>query len=150
MLNPVMTKYAAMLRGISPLNPNMRNEKLRGVFENLGFTNVQTVISSGNVLFEASSRDIPALEAAIEKALPAQLGFASTTIVYSREDLQELVDQDPFKGMVDAPTSRLNVTFVKNPPQVRWEFPYRPEKKTYEILGLYGRAVCSTVDLSGA
>lgn len=42
-----MTTYVALLRGIVPLNPNMRNEKLRGVFEKLGFTNVRTVISSG-------------------------------------------------------------------------------------------------------
>lgn len=65
-----MNKYAALLRGIGPSNPNMRNEKLRGVFENLGFQNVQTVISSGNVLFETRSNNIKELEAIIEKALP--------------------------------------------------------------------------------
>jgi len=65
----------------------MRNEKLRGVFENLGFTNVQTVMSSGNVLFDANSKDMKALEAIIEKALPAQLGFTSTTIIRSRDEL---------------------------------------------------------------
>ena len=63
------------------MNPNMRNEKLRGVFEGLGFRNVQTVISSGNVVFETNARDVGALEARIEKAWPAQLGFRSTTII---------------------------------------------------------------------
>jgi hypothetical protein len=28
-----MKQYVAFLRGIMPSNPNMRNEKLRGVFE---------------------------------------------------------------------------------------------------------------------
>jgi uncharacterized protein (DUF1697 family) len=51
------------------MNPNMRNEKLRGVFEGLGLTNVKTVISSGNVLFESPREDVPALEAEIEDAL---------------------------------------------------------------------------------
>lgn len=41
-------KYVALLRGIAPTNPNMRNDKLREVFEKPGFKNVQTVISSGN------------------------------------------------------------------------------------------------------
>jgi uncharacterized protein (DUF1697 family) len=51
-------KYVALLRGIGPSNPNMRNEKLRGVFEKLGFDNVQTVISSGNVLFQTPTKDM--------------------------------------------------------------------------------------------
>ena len=79
-----MTEYVALLRGISPLNPNMRNEKLRGVFTRLGFKNVRTVITSGNVLFETEARNMRQLEASIEKALPQQLGFTSTVIIRSR------------------------------------------------------------------
>ena len=69
-----MQKYVALLRGIGPGNPNMRNDKLRGVFEKLGFANVQTVISSGNVLFDPPAggpfKNAKKLEATIEKALP--------------------------------------------------------------------------------
>jgi uncharacterized protein (DUF1697 family) len=146
----IMTKYAALLRGIEPLNPNMRNEKLRGVFESLGFQHVQTVISSGNVLFETGSKNVKALEAAIEKALPLKLGFTSTTIIRSREQLQELADKNPFQGLEDTPKSRLNVTFLKNPPHTKLKFPYRAGDKTYEVLGMYGGAICSVVDLTGA
>jgi len=32
-------KYVALLRGIRPSVPNMRNEKLRELFEKLGFEN---------------------------------------------------------------------------------------------------------------
>jgi uncharacterized protein (DUF1697 family) len=35
--------YAALLRGISPTNPNMKNENLIRVFEDSGFQNVRTV-----------------------------------------------------------------------------------------------------------
>lgn len=108
-----MAKYVALLRGIAPTNPNMHNDKLRKVFENLGFTNVQTVISSGNVLFDSPSSDIKKLEDTIEKALPQKLGFSSTTIIRSREQLQNMVKSDPFKGKVDTPTCRLHVTFLK-------------------------------------
>ena len=45
-------RYVALLRGIGPANPNMRNEKLRGVLEELGLANVASVISSGNLLFD--------------------------------------------------------------------------------------------------
>lgn len=37
-----MPIYAALLRGIMPTNPNMRNEKLRGVFESFDTTHPST------------------------------------------------------------------------------------------------------------
>ena len=58
----------------------MRNDKLRGVFEDLDFSNVRTVITSGNVLFETDSSAVRALETKVEEALPKRLGFASTAI----------------------------------------------------------------------
>jgi uncharacterized protein (DUF1697 family) len=143
-----MSKYVALLRGIGPTNPNMRNENLRRVFEGLGFGNVQTVISSGNVLFESQSRDVKVLEAMIEKALPEQLDFTSTTIIRSKEELQLLFDKNPFKDIRDTPQSKLNVTFLKNKPNTQVEFPYHPENKGYIVLGIHDSAVCSVVDLN--
>jgi uncharacterized protein (DUF1697 family) len=107
-----MTKYVALLRGIGPGSPNMRNDKLRAFFEDLGFTNVKTVISSGNVIFESPSRNVKALESTIEEALPAKLGFHSTTIIGSKKQLQELFDKNPFQGMEHSQKSSLNVTFL--------------------------------------
>lgn len=92
-----MTKYVALLRGIGPSNPNMRTDKLRGLFEKLNLANVRTVISSGNVVFESSSRSVRKLEERIEKTLPEELGFRSTTIIRSKEKLPRLADQNPFK-----------------------------------------------------
>lgn len=106
--------YVALLRGIMPTNPNMKGEKLREVFESLGFANVATVIASGNVVFESLSKDIKALEAKIEKALPKRLGFNSTTIIRSREELEVLVKKNPFKGVKDEKPNYLIVTFFKS------------------------------------
>ncbi len=109
-----MTQYVALLRGIMPTNPNMKGEKLKGVFESLGFKDVATVIASGNVVFSSPSKDPAALEAKIEKALPAQLGFKSTTIVRSKEELERLVAKGPFKGVKDEKPNYLVVTFFKD------------------------------------
>ncbi|MDQ3997720.1 MAG: DUF1697 domain-containing protein [Gemmatimonadota bacterium] len=46
-----MPRYAAFLRGVSPLNATMPD--LRAAFEAAGFTDVKTVLSSGNVMFTA-------------------------------------------------------------------------------------------------
>ena len=66
-----MRSYVALLRGIAPTNPKMRNNRLREVFEDLGFSNVRTVISSGNVLFETDSSAVRALEMGAEVFLKA-------------------------------------------------------------------------------
>lgn len=143
-------KYAALLRGIGPTNPNMRNEKLREAFERLGFENVQTVISTGNVLFESPSRGAKRLEATIEEAIQQHLGFTSTTIVRSHQQLKRLIGENPFGRIEDTPTTRLNVTFLKERQESDLRFPYRAEQKGYSVIGMHGREVFSVVDLTGA
>jgi len=105
--------YVALLRGIYPTNPNTKGEKLKKVFESLGFENVATVIASGNVVFDSRSKNVAALEAKIERALPAQLGFKSTTIVRSCDELERLVKSKPFKNVKHEKPNYLVVTFFK-------------------------------------
>ena len=107
-------KYVAFIRGIGPVNPNMRGEKLTWFFHELGFTHVQTVLGSGNVIFESDEADQSKLENKIEENLPKKLQFQKAVFVRSHTQLQKLFDSDPFHGMDDLPTSRLNVSFLKN------------------------------------
>ncbi len=97
-----------------PTNPNMKGEKLREVFEKLGFKNVQTVIASGNVVFDTAGKDTSKLEEKIEKALPKYLDFNSTTIVRSQKEIEALIKKNPFKGVKDEKPNYLVVTFFKN------------------------------------
>src|SRR5687768_15284545 len=102
-----MTKYAALIRGIGPGDPRKTNEKLRGVLESLGFSGVESVISSGNIIFESDESDVHKLEEMIEEAWPKQLGFQATTIVRSEQQLQKIIDADPFKGAAHSESSYL-------------------------------------------
>ena len=141
-----MGSYVALLRGIGPLNPNMRNEKLRGVFEDLGFDNVRTVITTGNVLFDSPSAAVRGFEAQIEEALPKRLGFSSTTIVRSRKELQDLVDSDLLRNLARAYELDVDLTFLKRKPRVEPLLPYHPDDRDYTVLALDDRTVCSVVD----
>ena len=144
-------RYVALLRGIGPSHPNMRNEKFRALFETLGFENVRTVITTGNVLFDSPSRAVRALETKIEDGIEKQLGFTSTTIVRSHQQMKRLVADEPFGDLEDTPTARLNVTFLKKKQKTDVRFPYvAEEKKGYSVLGMTDREVFSVVDLSGA
>jgi len=127
-------KYVALLRGIGPGNPNMRNDKLRGVFEALGFSNIQSVISSGNVLFESEEKDARELEKRIEREWPKQLGFNSTTIVRSQQQLEELIKLNPFGRLEHGPKSYLLATFFQKPTKIDFKLPYAPPGKTYTLI----------------
>jgi uncharacterized protein (DUF1697 family) len=115
----------------------MHGSKLKSVLEDLGFNNVQTLISSGNVLFESDSRDTTKMEKTIEQAWPAKLGFTSMTIIRSQEQLRALSTPDPYKGKPHTRETYLLVTFFK-------QLPSGIKKDFYDELGV--NALCSIID----
>ncbi len=142
-----MTRYVALLRGIGPSNPNMRGEKLRGTFESLGFKNVATVIASGNVVFESSSKDVAALESKIEKALPEKLGFKSTTIIRSKEELEAIAKKNPYKKILGDERYYPLITFLKESTPALKTFPKKGEG--HGIVGISQRELFGYVDTKG-
>src|SRR5438552_1476020 len=90
----IMPRYVAFLRGISPLNAKML--ELKGCFERVGFTSVKTVLSSGNVVFDARASTEPTLEHRAEAAMEAALGRSFFTIVRPIEMLQSVLKADPY------------------------------------------------------
>lgn len=145
-----MVAYVAFLRGIGPGDPRMTNEKLRGGFESLGFRNVRTLISSGNVLFESEETSPKKLETMIEKMLPIQLGFSKAVLVRSKAELEKFAAKNPFPDMTHSPKTSLNVTFLKRKTDTSWKFPYRGPNRNYTVLGMYDREVYSVIDTTGA
>lgn len=110
-----MHLYAALLRGIAPSGPNMTNDKLRGVFEGLGYADVRSVLASGNIVFGAQESDVPGLERRIEDALTSELGLTSRTIIRSQDELRSLLASDPFPGLTHGPNTYLTATFLQQP-----------------------------------
>ncbi len=108
-------RYAALLRGIAPSRPNMTNDKLRGVFEGLGYQRVGSVLASGNILFDSEESDVPELEQRIEGALSSELGITSSTIVRNQGELRTLLASDPFPDLTHGPGTYLTATFLKDP-----------------------------------
>lgn len=102
-------RYAALLRGVSPMNCKM--PELKAALEEAGFTNVKTVLSSGNALFDGPSRSNAAMEREVEAALTTHLGRTFPTIVRRVDELRALLDREPF---AKAPkNTKCVVTFFK-------------------------------------
>jgi uncharacterized protein (DUF1697 family) len=142
----MVTEYVALLRGIAPSNPNQRNENLRKVTESLGLANVHTVISSGNIVFETDRADAVAIESEMEAAWADQLGFESTTILRSREELETLVESRPFGEREHGPKTYLLTTFAKSGFVYEWEFPFQPDGKDYWVVAGTDREIFTITD----
>ena len=88
-----MPRYAAFLRGVSPMNAKM--PELKAAFEAAGFTDVKTVLSSGNVVFSATRASESSLQRKAEAAMGERLGKEFLTIVRPVDALRELLASDP-------------------------------------------------------
>ena len=141
-----MAKYVALLRGIAPMDPRMSNTNLRNVFTSLGFTNVATIIASGNVIFETVRTNVPALESMIEQTITAQLGFTSTTIIRSYDDIEHLVHKNPFAGYQHGPKTYLTVSFLKETPAVPLSEQPLPSHKAYTLVAAYDKEICTSTN----
>ena len=89
-------RYVAFLRAINVGGRNVKMEQLRRIFESVGLTNVETVIASGNVVFDSTSRSGRAIEKKLQAKLEAALGYTVTTYVRSMEELSAVAGHKPF------------------------------------------------------
>lgn len=132
-----MPRYVAFLRGVSPLNAKM--PALRHCFEEAGYTNVRTVLSSGNVAFDARKASEAALQRKAEAAMQASLGRSFVTIVRRTDFLRELLQTDPYARFKIAPGAKRVVTFLRDP--VAPETPLPAASAGARIVALTGREV---------
>src|SRR6185503_19406432 len=116
-----MPRYVALLRGVSPMNATM--PALKACFEQAGFTDVRTLLSSGNVVFSARAAGEAALERKAEAAMAGALGRAFLTIVRPVAALQALVARDPYAGFRLPPQAKRVVTFLRKPPSAKLALP---------------------------
>jgi uncharacterized protein (DUF1697 family) len=116
-----LRRYAAFLRGVSPVNAKM--PELKRCFELAGFTDVATVLSSGNVVFSARIAREGALERRAEAAMSKELGRSFSTIVRSVDDLRALQASDPYEAFRLAPGSKRVVTFLRRAPISKVSLP---------------------------
>ena len=110
-----MPRYIAFLRAINVGGHTVKMDRLREIFESLGFANVETFIASGNVVFETLTRDVAALETRIATALQAALGFEVATFIRTAAELARIAAHEAFpQSQLDA-AHALNIAFLDGP-----------------------------------
>jgi len=97
-------RYAGLLRGVNVGgNRKLKMDELRATVEALGFTNVRTLLQSGNVLFDATKKPDAAR---LEEALGTPVLLPTTN------DLQGVIDANPFPKEAQDDPGRLLVVFL--------------------------------------
>jgi len=115
-----MTRYVALLRGINVGgNKKVPMAQLRALIEALGYTEVVTLLQSGNAVFTSKAKQKPAqLERQLEEALAKALGFEVGVVVRTRDELARVIEANPLPGANEAP-SRFLVTFLSGVPDAK-------------------------------
>jgi len=110
-----MEKYIAFLRAINVGGHTVKMDRLREIFEAMGFSNVETFIASGNVIFESKSKDVDSLVKKIEIGLKESLGFEVATFIRSDSELAEIANYKPFPKPQSDSAAALNIAFLSAP-----------------------------------
>ena len=92
-----MTVWVAFLRAVNVGKRQMKMAELKALCEELGYTNIKTILASGNVRFEAKTNPKAELEGAIEK----RWGWFSEAVMRSGDEIEAMLASQPFAAYPD-------------------------------------------------
>jgi uncharacterized protein (DUF1697 family) len=111
-----VARYIAFLRGINVGGHTVKMDDLRRVFEDLDLAQVDTFITSGNVIFEADVGDAGPLAQRIEGNLRATLGYEVATFLRSDAEVARIADYQPFPDVEPRDGDTAYVAFLREAP----------------------------------
>jgi uncharacterized protein (DUF1697 family) len=107
-----MTTYAAFLRGVNVGGVNLKMAEVAAALTAAGFTNVRTVLASGNVLLDSAAK-VAGVRKKAEAALRESFGYDAWVLAYDIDTVRAIDAAYPFEREVDGHQSY--VTFVADP-----------------------------------
>jgi uncharacterized protein (DUF1697 family) len=129
-----MPRFVAFLRGVSPMNVKM--PALKASFEDAGFTDVRTILSSGNVAFSTVITNEREIEREAEDAMTRSLGRSFYTIVRSSGDLKRLLAVNYFDIHGIPGTAKRMVSFMRETREPRVSLPLvRDHASVFLLIG---------------
>ncbi len=102
---------------------NAKMPDLKRAFERAGFSDVKTILGSGNVVFTAPNAKPASLERKAEAAMQEELGRTFMTMVRPVNVLRELLESDPYRAFKIAPDAKRVVTFLRSAGESKVKLP---------------------------
>ena len=109
-----MTTHVALLRAVNVAGKNMvAMADLRGMLEELGLTDVKSLLQSGNLIFRSDRLAGSALESRLEAETAKRLKVSCDYFVRTAEEWAKVVAQNPFPDEAQRDPGHLVVMFLK-------------------------------------
>ncbi len=143
-------QYVALFRGINVGGHHpIKMSDLKSALISHGFQNVQTVLTSGNVIFDSELKDVSQLTSNIADLFQSTFSQQGTVIVRTIDDICQMYASDPFNGIAKNPDFRFYVTFLKESANlVSGEKTGVSLPKGIQVIRFSDREVFSIIDLS--
>jgi uncharacterized protein (DUF1697 family) len=107
-------RYVAFMRGINVgTAKRVAMADLRALAEELGLTEVATVLNSGNLIFDSKVRDANKLAVSLRAAIHAKCKVDCAVMVVSADTLKRVVAENPLKQQMKHP-SRFLIAFARD------------------------------------
>jgi uncharacterized protein (DUF1697 family) len=108
--------HIALLRAVNVGGRKLAMADLRAVLTEIGFTGVQSLLQSGNVVFRSSRKAGATLERALEREVEAQLGLRTDFHVRSLAEWESVIAANPFPDEARRDPAHLLVVALKVAP----------------------------------
>ena len=111
------TRHVALLRGINVgTAARISMADLRAVFEELGYTNVRTILQSGNVVFDSTEKTLATSAAStVQQAIATKTGVDPVVTIVDAARFRGIVEANPLADIATDP-SRGGITFMNEKP----------------------------------
>jgi uncharacterized protein (DUF1697 family) len=135
-----MPRYIAFLRAINVGGRHaVKMDFLRHLFESLGYSNVESFIASGNIVFETVSKNAQVLEREVEGKLHKALGYQVATFIRTDAELATIADYKPFRQTDLAMAVALNIAFLAERPDDKSEQRLMELRTDIDDFNIHGR-----------
>jgi uncharacterized protein (DUF1697 family) len=132
--------YVALLRAVNVAgHGSVSMASLRETVGGLGFTHVQTVLQSGNLVLGRHRRQPAAIERTLERAIQSELGVAADCFVRTGAEWTALVADNPFPEAAVRTPGRLVLMCLKTAPAATEVAALRAAVRGPEVVRANGR-----------
>lgn len=127
-----MITYITLLRGINVGGHRLiKMKELQLLCESIGFSNMQTYIQSGNLVYQFDEKNVNIIDKQIENIIESTFGFKVPSQTFSLHQYENLINSNPFLNQKSKELESLHVTFLsKIPEQVQID----QIKSTYDSI----------------
>lgn len=112
-----MPVIISMLRGVNVGGHNkIKMDALRSLYLSLKLKNPQTLIQSGNVIFQTQDKDLTLLSKRIQDAIHRKFGFRPDVLLRTIAELRDVIANTPFPSSRNLDPSKILIVFLADKP----------------------------------